>query len=311
MLFSQNLLGTLTSSIGYHFSNGFHYLTPRITWKGWYPVFELSGQVGGPVRTLPLPEHMRLPDNLKPYYEYRILAYVPLTYNRGSIIWYLTPEMEYEYTSTYYYSGENLRQGLNYMHFRLYMSRFLRLSSRDLYTRWGQYIQATYTGTPGDPGLLGSLYSIQAGLYLPGAGLHHHILIKGGYQKQLPQYYYLPINRIDFPRGYASAVSGVISTFSVDYAFPVAYPDLSLGPVLYVKRLRVDLFHDYSYGRNIFEGGSGRFNGSYRSTGIEILADFHLARSIFPISAGIREGYLYNGNRYFAEFLLNIKTGSL
>ena len=44
----------------------------------------------------------------------------------------------------------------------------------------------------------------RAELYLPGIGAHHHLLLKGGWQKQNPGLYYLSINRIDFPRGYAS-----------------------------------------------------------------------------------------------------------
>ena len=145
MLFSQNLLSTLTSSIGYHYSKGYNYFTPRITWRGWYPVIEFSGEFGGPVRSLPLPEGV-LPDKVSPYYEYRIMTYVPLIFNRGRFIRYLTPQIEYKHTSTYYYSGNQVRQGVNYLQFRLYMSRFLRLTIRDLYSRWGQYIYFPPTG---------------------------------------------------------------------------------------------------------------------------------------------------------------------
>ena len=311
MLFSQNLLSTFTSSIGYYYSQGYHYFAPHFTWRGWYPVFEFSGELGGPRRSLPLPEGETLPDNGSPYYEYRVRTYVPLIFNRGRIISYLTPQVEYEHMATYYSSGDLIRQGLDYIHFRLYMSRFLRSSLRDLYSRWGQYLSITYTITPGDPGQLGSLFSIAGGLYLPGIANHHHLLFKGGYQKQNPQIFYLPINRITFPRGYPNAVSGEISSFSADYAFPVAYPDLSLGPVLYLKRLRADLFHDWSYGKNIFEGNGRRYTGSYRSTGVEILADFHIGRIIFPISAGLRVGYLHERSRYFTAFLVNIQTSAL
>jgi len=310
MLFSQNLLSTLTSSIGYHYSNGYHYLTPRITWRGWYPVIEISGQLGGQVRSLPLPEGT-LPGKVSPYYEYRILTYIPLIFNRGRFVRYLTPQIEYEHTSTYYYEVDQVRQGLNYIRFALYMSRFLRLTSRDLYSRWGQYVFAAYRITPGDLGLLGSQFSIQAGLYLPGIGAHHHLVLRGEYQKQYPGVYFLPYQPIAFSRGYPVAIAEELTTFSADYALPVIYPDLSLGPVIYLKRLRADLFHDLSFGKDIIEGNAGRFSGSYRSDGIEIVADFHLGRIIFPISAGVREGYLYNRNRFFTEFLLNIRTSVL
>ncbi len=47
MLFSQNLLSTFISSIGYHYTNGNHYFTPKITWRGWYPDFRAVGTNGG------------------------------------------------------------------------------------------------------------------------------------------------------------------------------------------------------------------------------------------------------------------------
>jgi hypothetical protein len=310
MLFSQNLLSTLTSSISYHFSNGYSYMTPRIAWRGWYPVIEISGQVGGPVRSLPLPEGA-VPGKAASYYEYQVLTYVPLIFNRGRIIRYLTPQIEYEHKSTFYFSDDHVQQGLNYLHFSLYMSRFLRMSGLDLYSRWGQYVLAAYTVTPGDQGLLGSLFTLQAGVYFPGIGAHHHLLLKGGYQKQYPGQYFLPFHPIAFPRGFPVAISGELTTFSVDYALPVLYPDLSFGPVIYIKRLRADLFHDMSYGTNIIEGNVQRFSGSYRSGGIEIVMDLHLGRIIFPLSMGVREGYRYNRDQFFTEFLLNIHTGGL
>jgi hypothetical protein len=147
-------------------------------------------------------------------------------------------------------------------------------------------------------------------VYIPGLARHQHLLVQAGYQKQQPLKYYIPINRLDFPRGYPSAVSSELRTFSVDYAFPLAYPDLALGPVLYLKRLRADVFHDRSYGWDIQDGSGEPYSGRYLSTGTELLADFHFARFILPLSAGIRLGYLHDENRIFSEFLFTVRTPS-
>jgi hypothetical protein len=72
MLFSQNLLSTFISSIGYHYTGGYHYFTPKITWRGWYPVFELSGQMGGPTQAFPFPEGLKPGGRLSTYYDYHI-----------------------------------------------------------------------------------------------------------------------------------------------------------------------------------------------------------------------------------------------
>jgi hypothetical protein len=181
------------------------------------------------------------------------------------------------------------------------------MSQRDLFPRLGGYVSASYTNTPWDDGQLGSMFSLQGGVYLPGIGAHHHLLLKGGWQKQDPGVYYLSINRIDFPRGYVSMISAEIRTFSIDYALPLVYPDWSLEPVIYVKRIRADLFYDRSYGRNILESRDKRYTGTYESTGVELLVDFHAGRIIFPFSAGIRIGYLINTDKIFTEFLFRIQ----
>jgi hypothetical protein len=307
MIFSQNLLSTFISSIGYHYSNGYHYLTPRFTWKGWYPVFELTGDVGGPVHTFDFPEGVKPSGVISPYYNYHLSSYVPLIFDRGKWISFLQPRIEYEHNSTVYYLDGNQRQGLDYLHTSLYATRYLRMSYRDLYPRIGAWTMAWYTVTPGDGGQLGNMLSVEGGVYLPGLARHHSLLVRGGWQKQYPGLYYLSGNRLFFPRGYHASVSASLSSFKADYAFPFAYPDFSAGPVLYLKRLRADLFYDRSYGEKIFDGSGAPYTGSYSSAGLEIYADFHLGRIIFPISAGIRTGYRFNSNRVFTEFVFNFQ----
>jgi hypothetical protein len=311
MLFSQNLLSTFISTIGYHYTGGYQMLSPRFIWRGWYPVFELNGQIGGPEKQLPFPEGVTPGVKLSPYYEYTLTSYVPLVFNRGNYISYLQPQIEYEHNSTAYYAGGLTYTGLSYFHYRLYVSRVLRMSHRDLYPRLGAYLSATYTDAPGNHNQLGDLFSLQVGTYLPGIRLHDHLLFRAGWQKQFPGNFYLPINRINFPRGYVSGISSTFSSLSVDYAFPLAYPDLAMGPWIYLKRIRADLFHDWGYGRDILIAGDRPYTGNYRSAGIELLADFHFLRIIFPISAGTRVGYLFNQDRLFSELLLSIQITGL
>jgi hypothetical protein len=307
MLFSQNLLSTFISSIGYHYDHGNHYLTPKITWRGWYPIFELSGQIGGPSRSYPFPEGLKPTTRLTTYYDYYIKTYVPLFFDRGKHITYFLPQLEYEHNSTNFYINGNEHNGLHYVHSFLYATRYLRMSQRDLFPRLGGYVSASYTNTPLDEGQLGSMFSLQGGVYLPGIGDHHHLLLKAGWQKQDPGLYYLSINRLVFPRGYASEISAEIRTFSVDYALPLLYPDWAVEPVIYLKRIRADVFYDRSYGKDILEGEDKRYTGTYESTGAELMADFHAGRIIFPLAAGVRTGYLLNTGKLFTEFLFRIQ----
>lgn len=306
MLFSQNLLSTFISSIGYHYSGGYHYITPKITWRGWYPVFELTGQMGGPMQSYPFPEGIKPSTRFTSYYNYNFRTLVPLVFDRGKYITYMVPQLEYEHNSTNFFINGKEYNGMHYLHAVIYATHYLRMSRRDLYPRLGGYLTAYYTNTPWDGGQLGSMFSLYGGIYVPGIGLHHHILLKGGWQKQYPETYYISKNQIVFPRGYPSLISEEIKTFSVDYALPLAYPDWSLEPVIFVKRFRADLFFDWSYGREIYEGNDVWYTGTYRSAGGEFMADFHAGRIIFPLTAGVRVGYRFNANNIFTEFLFRI-----
>jgi hypothetical protein len=186
------------------------------------------------------------------------------------------------------------------------------MAHRDLYPRWGQALSVSYSQTPSDRRILGSIFSMEASLYFPGLFPHHHLYVSGGYQHQQLEKYFVPINRIDFPRGFDSEVSEDFISLNVNYAFPVICPDWSIAPVLYLKRIRMNLYHDWSYGNSVIvrtSFGTTLFTGNYRSFGTEIVADLHLIRFIFPISAGVRLGYKPGRKEGFAALMLNIHTG--
>jgi hypothetical protein len=302
----------LTSSISYKFDKGSGEINPSFTWRGWYPVIELSGKFRRETRTLQIPEGIVLPDKARNYYEINMRTYLPLLYDRGNHITILKPMVEYQRTNTWYYEDNMLKNGMDYLHYKLYFAMYSRTSKRDIYPKLGQFLTVTFTQTPTDLRQFGNLFSIQEGILVPGIAPHHHILIRGGIQRQYPGYYFLSLNRLNFPRGYIPEISREFNNLLVDYAFPAGYPDLSLGPLLYIKRLRVNLFHDLSYGKDILQiNGSDVkwYTGSYRSFGAEIYADMHVIRFIFPISIGIRAGYMPGRRKIFSELLLSVETG--
>jgi hypothetical protein len=312
MLFSQNLLSTFISSIGYSYDQGFHKFIPSITWRGWYPVFELSGQLGGPALRLQVPEGVILPDNPGPYNEVTLKTYIPLIYDRQAYIIQVQPRIEFQRLGIWYYSGKAMLNGIDFFHLKANINRYRRFSTRDLYPSWGQFLSVSYTQTPIERGQYGDLFSIEAISFFPGIAAQHHFFINGGYQVQHVKNYFIPINRIEFPRGYSATVSEQFTSLLFNYSFAAGYPDWSLGPLLYLKRFRVNLFYDWSYGVNVREyirSGITYYTGEYSSYGTEILADMHLLRFIFPISAGVRVGYIPNKGKLFSEMMLSVNTG--
>lgn len=313
MLFSQNNLETVISTIGYAYSNGNHILKPTIRWSGLYPVFEFSGQIGTYGETgIGGSGNQDFVSGISASNRYEVKTYVPIVFTRGSWIKRIQPLIALQHEDGVFGEGEELFSGIDYMHSKLYLAAYKRLSYRDLYPRAGAELSISGTFTPFNRRQLGDLYSIWANLYFPGIGLHHHLFLYGGWQYQDLKQYYLPINQLNFPRGYPAEVSGSYTSFAVNYAFPVFYPDWSLPPVFYLKRFRANIFFDYGYGRKIKRISSEEVMGFYTahdaSFGTELLMDFHALRFIFPFSAGIRAGYLFSGEEMFASFLISINT---
>jgi hypothetical protein len=96
------------------------------------------------------------------------------------------------------------------------------------------------------------------------------------------------------PRGLAGTVFGEILTrYSGDLVFPLLYPDLEIGPLLYLKRIRAALWTDYLVGTNVvvYEPDPHYEDRKYLTYGVDLVADMNIFRISFPLAAGGRLSY--------------------
>ncbi len=97
-------------------------------------------------------------------------------------------------------------------------------------------------------------------------------------------------------RGYSSRPFERIYRISANYSLPIWFPDLAIGSLAYFKRLRGNIFYDYSEGRLL--GTDTRL----RSYGLELITDFRLIRLV-DVGAGIRVGRKIDDSEYFVEIV--------
>ena len=84
-------------------------------------------------------------------------------------------------------------------------------------------------------------------------------------------------------------------TFSADYKLPLFYPDLSVGGIVYLKRVKASLFADFAHQQGlIFENNEaiGSFARNISSYGVEVLGDMNWFRFYAPVQLGFRTSYL-------------------
>jgi hypothetical protein len=311
-ILSQNKLSTAISSIGYAYENGEHYLYPKITYAGFYPVIEFSARLGGPSAYLKLYEDIDPPSNMSHNKNFFIKTYLPLKINNNRYTKLIRPQIEYEYNTLYYFDG-GYKNGISRFHYKLGLYRYLKMSSRDMEFKWGQAVNFAFTHSPSSI-LYGSMVSVNSKLYFPGLLRNHSLRLYGGIQKQIPEKFLYSINRVLMPRGYPNYFSEKFWKITFDYSFPLMYPDISIGPVIYIKRIKLNLFYDHAYGYKVIENPepeSNYYTGTYNSLGAELTSDLNIIRFILPFDAGIRCSYLPVKNIMHLEFLFSVNAGFL
>jgi hypothetical protein len=144
-------------------------------------------------------------------------------------------------------------------------------------------------------------------LYLPGFFSTHSIVLNGSFQQRdtlNPSAY---SNRFAYSRGYNEFYFSRLWKLGANYHFPVWIPDWGFGNILYLQRIRANMFYDFTkvYSRN------KKNTLDQRSTGIELYLDTKWWNQ-YPLTFGFRISHLLDkdlqtGNKgnYF-EFILPV-----
>jgi hypothetical protein len=89
---------------------------------------------------------------------------------------------------------------------------------------------------------------------------------------------------------------------SAKYALPVWYPDIAMGPVLNIQRLRANFFFDYGFGSTQFP--TQLVTRSYSSVGTEVKFDINIMRFLPQLDVGFRYSIGLQPSTTRFEFLL-------
>jgi len=285
-LFSQDILSTAITTIGYEYRDNRHYLHSKFTYNGWYPVIELSADYGGTPVIYRDSAEIPLPENYSNRIDLRSKIYLPLNFTHNRFGKFFKPSFETVYTNSFLYNGESqiYKKGRFLLSYRLYYSTLLKLSHRDFQPRWGQVFDMNFLHTPFDQVNYGNDFSFRTVFYFPGVLRHDGLKFKIGTEKQNPKKF-LFYNTIDFPRGYKHIISEELTALSCEYSVPLLYPDLN---------------HD------LLNRTFDKYSQEYLSIGGGLLADVHFFRIPFPVSMGFEYAYMPYKETYDIRFLFEM-----
>jgi len=346
MFSSQNVLGSASTQIGYEYDpdNKTGKYTTEFKYTGLFPVIDtklsygkdnqISGAIIDSVNSV---SNMLLTrDTVYNNYSYNYLNWklnvsIPLHFSNGKYSQLLQPIIQYDYKKNFYndnnvpyyiiikdinHSSSNKDTTYYYkdyyhsLSFYLYFNNIIKQSELDIVPRWGQTVSFVYRHKLGGGIKVGTLAAVESYLYFPGILKNQGIRIYNGYQTKEDNASLNFSDEVNFPRGISSYNYSKknLYTLKIDYITPLCYPDLSIGKLFYMKRLRANFFYDFS-----------RFQRSYitpivtqnlKSAGMEIIADGNFFRLLpMPVSIGFRTIYLPETSSFRIDALMSVNFG--
>ena len=308
-LMSQNLLSTMFATAGWDYDPNWQTGTyhANISYQGWYPIVDFKIDYGERKFNAENPDTHDISKINYFKTELKTAIRLPLDFTTGKFYQHVEPQLQLTYTQLDTRKSSELRfrnSNLKTLDYRLYTSNFIKSGVKDLYPKWGQSIEFNYRDNPFNAGEKSSIFASEAKLFFPGIANHHSLWFYGGYQKTTSGNY-LFSDFIRYPRGYTDQSCTELYSLKSNYKLPLIYPDLSLGSLVYIKRIKANLFYDYGEGtmndRTVF----------YRSTGIELTTDVHLLRFLIPFDLGIRSTFRPDNNSLSYEFLFAFSISGL
>jgi hypothetical protein len=296
IVYGDNYLNTLSAQAGYYYNTneqtGTSYL--GISYSKYFPVFTLTSSYGQRKDSYNL--STGVVEDSWDELSYNLNVSLPFNFSRN--VNYTSLSVKGAYTLINSLKKADIRwlsdppSGyMNVLSTGISFTNRTQYAWRDFNPRWAQYLNVDYKQIVGSGSTKGHLFSARSYLYFPGLFPQNSLKLGACFDKQLDfdendyshNYYFS--NLTSFPRGYTSYTMDKIYKLSADYQLPLWYPDLSIGPLMYIKRIRAGVFFDYG------KGYFGQNMSKYKSLGGSITLEFNIFRYKYPLEVGLQCAY--------------------
>ncbi|MBO0930536.1 hypothetical protein [Fibrella aquatilis] len=310
---SQDMLNTTQVSAAYVYnqSEQIGAFSANVSYQGLYPVIDVGFQTGNRRtsvyldRALPLDS---LRSDLWHYNQFTAGVRLPLvlTQSRFNQSASLSAYYGLLNVTDYDLPGRLLTEtGNGNLHTLTYGAAYsytLRQSYRDVGPRLGFGISTSLRHTPlanTDADLSGLQWGTSVSVYVPGLGKHHSLRLRGAYQYQrgtanVSRPYRFQAGVL-YPRGAPYVAFDNLTISGADYRLPLADVHWSLTRLLYVQRIKANLFTDYAQGSSNVLLASTRqiapVTGYDWTIGGDLSFVFNPLRLRSPLEVGIRTIY--------------------
>ncbi|HZB11468.1 MAG TPA: hypothetical protein VE467_00495 [Chryseolinea sp.] len=328
---SRDILSTIAISAGYMYdiNEGTSFWNAGLSYQGFYPILDLGVRTGERETEERYSDNeldfsweessieggLRLPLQLtnSKYSTWlsignaagftRTTDFRNVTTRNGKVIYDGPGRITQAFDSLVYIYKDQLDDGdLIYNHASFSFSNLLKRSRRDFLSPWGQTLDLDFYNTPYGGDFEAEQLAARTTFYFPGFFKHHFLYTRFGYQKNfqgIETDTYIFSNKIAKPRGHSYPTDETFTSFSVNYALPLWYPDIAIGPLLNLQRIKANFFYDYGQGTGTtyyYKPNSTRVysiptDATYQSLGVETTFDFNVMRFLPKFELGFRTTY--------------------
>ena len=282
---TQNLLSSMQGffSYGYSSRQG-NIVRAKLRYYGLGPTISLNASYGGRQNMYPVyvynPETHKIEFPEAPsvgkYYSFGVDVQLPLMFQRGYHTRYLVATAGWNYSNGLVANTGNwsidadgisniatigYNEGLHLTSFSLGYQDFVRAAHRDFAPPWGVLASAGYAMNPAN-GSFSDLLALYAKVYTPGFAKHNSLTLAMAYQHSIGGFKSRDaLSALTFnssrllPRGFDSSQieNRHYMAASLNYQFPLCYPDGGWSGVIYFKRIRLNLGADVAqFERQLF-----------------------------------------------------------
>ena len=281
---SDNILETFELDLGvrYNRNEGRFGTFGEFTYSQWFPILslEFSNQ-----------RRSALNINNERFFwdetEISSSIYVPLNFSQGIFYKNLRVGINHSYSDINFDSDRFTDRKLHTLKgsFRFQLERIQ--ARKNIFTHLGVYTNWAYENAINQDNI--SQISLKNSFALPGVFINHNLILDADFQQDQINGSFSFSDNFNYARGYNARFNEEIYRVGVNYHLPLFYPNKGALGLIYLLRVRLNAFADYSkiYANTIYENNSA---------GAELLFDLKLFNA-FNASLGLRLSQQFNDSQ--------------
>jgi hypothetical protein len=303
-LYGENVPNTIRSSLYYRYNinEGFHKMGADALVSVLYPWIR-SGFSVTRDRYFRFPEQSSTPGQTLRWDEWTFYTglSLPLNLTGGRHFRYLNVSTGYNFQGIAYRESSTVKpddRRIQYLGTSVSWSMQTQMARQHIFPRWAHSIYLSQR--TGISGLAANQFLGMASLYLPGITRRQSLVLNGAWQRRDTLRQYIFSNAFPLSRGYPGVDYPHMWKAGVNYHFTLAYPDMGIGHMAYLLRVRANLFYDHSWLKSLRQ----QRVWALRSIGAELHLDTKWWNQL-PVSFGFRYSRLLDTDIYVTKPSLN------